>query len=68
MKKLSTLLVLTLLSSAPLQAQTGEGAAAAAKANQQTTWQNWTFAGIALVIAGTSIYLLTVNDGHSASH
>lgn len=67
MKKLSSLLVLALISSTPLQAQTGDGAVAAAKAPQETVWQNLTFAAVSLFIAGTSIYLISVNNGHSVS-
>jgi hypothetical protein len=69
MKKLSFLLVVTLLSTMPLQAQTGDGAVSAAQEPaKDSNWREWTFAGVTLVVLGTSIYLIAVNNGHPVSH
>jgi len=66
MKKLiiSALIILT----ATAQAQTtGEAAVATAKVAKENNWQNWVFAGCALLTAAGAIFVVSMHNGNSAS-
>jgi hypothetical protein len=66
MKKATTLLTLfALLSTTSLSAQAGDGAATAAKTAKNNSWQNWVFAGGALIAAAVGITVVMINQGSS---
>jgi hypothetical protein len=63
MKKLICLLITSLT----LNAQTGDGATAAAKANDDSYWQNWAFMATAIVTATAAVVYIAYNNGRDAS-
>lgn len=69
MKKLGILLTfMALLSGGSLQAQaTGGAAVATAKTAKANNWQNWTFAGSALLTAAGAIFVVSMHNGNSVS-
>ena len=53
-----------LLMNADLEAQaTGEASVATVKTAKENHWQNWTFAGSAVLTAATAIFIVSMNDG-----
>ncbi len=65
----STIIIglLALVHTTGLRAQvTGDAANATAQAAKESSWQNWTFAGIAAVVAAGAIYFISTNNGNSA--
>lgn len=73
MKKRTTLLTLvTLLINTSLNAQnTGNAAVEPVKTASENNWQNWAFAGSALIIAAGAIFVVSINNGEkvqSTSH
>jgi hypothetical protein len=50
----------------PLQAQTGDAALSSSQAASDSQWQNWTFAGSAVVTATTAVLVLLTDTGSHA--
>ncbi len=69
MKHLAKLVTIAaLLSTATLSAQeTGEAAVSASSAARNNTWQNWIFAGGAIVAAAVGITVVVLNTGSSVN-
>lgn len=69
MKKLGILLTLAaLLSGGSLNAQTtGDAAVQTAKTAKSNNWQNWTFAGSALLTAAGAIFVVSMHNGNSVA-
>lgn len=68
MKTLTTLLTLiALLSGSGLHAQTGSAAASSRNVAKGNTWQNWVFAGSALVTAAVGVFVVSMNSGSTPS-
>jgi hypothetical protein len=60
-------IILSLFALGHLQAQTtGVAASETATAAKESGWQNWTFAGVALIVAASAVYIVSLNSGHSA--
>jgi hypothetical protein len=55
----------TVVSDKPIAA-TGSTAAVSSQTGRQTSWQNWVFAGAALVIAAVGIAIVSINKGEEA--
>lgn len=65
MKKI--LILIALLWKAGLEGQTpGEGAATAAQTAEDSSWQNWVFAGCSIVIAAAAIIVVSLSTGQSS--
>lgn len=47
--------------------ETGAAAASSAEATQNSNWQNWVFAGSALVTATVGVVIISLNSG-TTSH
>jgi hypothetical protein len=58
------LLILATFLHSGLSAQTGEAAVATAEVAKDNHWQNWTFAALALVVAASAIYVVSIDNGH----
>lgn len=68
MKKLISIFVLTALLSGNLQAQqTGAGASTSSNAGLGNNWQNWAFAGSAMVTAACAIFVVSMHNGQSST-
>jgi hypothetical protein len=69
MKNLGIMLTLAaLLSGGTLQAQaTGNAAVATAKTAKSNNWQNWAFAGSALLTAAGAVFVVSMHNGNSVS-
>lgn len=68
MKKVLFLFIFSLLSIPGLWAQeTGVGAASSAQA-ATSNWQNWVFAGSALVTAAVGVAIIATNNGSFGHH
>lgn len=72
MKKRIILLALFASSYCNLQAQetqttTGVGAASASSVAQANNWENWVFAGSAMITAAAGIFVITMGNGKSSS-
>lgn len=60
-------ILVALLFGGSLNAQgTGDAAVQTTQTAKSNHWQNWTFAGIALVIAAGAILVVSMDNGHSA--
>lgn len=44
---------------------TGDAALEAAKPAKENNWQNWAFAGAAIIIAVVGITVVSLNEGHA---
>lgn len=67
MKKITALFTAAaLLSGSALQAQTGGGAASSSTTAKGNNWQNWAFAGSAIVTAAIGVFVVTMNNGQSS--
>lgn len=68
MRKITALFTAAaLLSGTALQAQaTGGGAANSSSTAQGNNWQNWAFAGSAIVTAAIGVFVVTMNNGQSS--
>lgn len=68
MKQITALLTAAaLLSGTALQAQaTGGGAASSTTTAKGNNWQNWAFAGSAIVTAAIGVFVVTMNNGQSS--
>lgn len=68
MRKFGILLAFTaLLSGGSLQAQaTGDAAVQTVKTAKSNNWQNWTFAGSALLTAAGAIFVVSMHNGNEA--
>ena len=73
MKKLTTIVIfVALLINTNLNAQnTGDAAVEPVKTATANNWQNWAFAGSALLTAAGAIFVVSINNGEkiqSTSH
>ncbi len=67
MKKITALFTAAaLLSGSALHAQTGGGAASSSTTAKGNNWQNWAFAGSAIVTAAIGVFVVTMNNGQSS--
>ncbi len=46
--------------------ETGAAAASSAEATQSSNWQNWVFAGSALVTATAGVVIISLNTGNTS--
>ena len=59
--------IVLFLGASAMQAQeTGAASVESAQVAQASQWQNWTFAGTAMVTAAAGVCILAADDGHSA--
>jgi hypothetical protein len=67
MKKITTYLtMIALLSGASLSAQqTGAGASSSSYTGLNNNWQNWVFAGSALLTASVAVFVVSMGNGQS---
>lgn len=67
MKKISLLIIFILSTTATLSAQETGTAAASSAETASSNWQNWVFAGSALVTAAAGVVIIAMSSG-STSH
>ena len=67
MKVIQRVWIAALVLGGSLHAQeTGDVAAQTAHVAKTNNWQNWTFAGSLVLLAGVAIFVISIHDGNEA--